>query len=97
MSKIRLGINGFGRIGRLVLRATTERDDVEVVAINDPGFPDMEYMSYILKYDTVHGQFKGSVEAADKGICVNGKKIAVFNLLEPATIPWGEYNVDVVI
>jgi len=97
MSKIRLGINGFGRIGRLVLRAATRRDDVEVVAINDPGFPDMDYMSYILKYDTVHGRFNGTVEDCEGGIIVNGNKINVYNSMDPATIPWGENNVDVVV
>lgn len=97
MSKIRLGINGFGRIGRLVLRATCQRDDVQVVAINDPGFPDMEYMSYILKYDTVHGKFDGTTEPTEGGILVNGNKINVYNLMDPASIPWGENEVDVVI
>lgn len=94
--KIRLGINGFGRIGRLVLRATIGRDDVEVVAINDPAFTDMAYMSYIFKFDSIHGRFKGEVEATDGGILVNGKKINVYNEMEPARIPWGANDVDVV-
>lgn len=93
----KLGINGFGRIGRLVLRATLERKDVEVVAINDPAFTDMEYMAYIFKYDSIHGQFKGTVEAAEGGFIVNGKKIAVYNLMKPAEIPWGKHGVDVVV
>ena len=97
MSKLRLGINGFGRIGRLVLRAAVKRSDVEVVAINDPGFPDMNYMCYILKYDTMHGRFEGTAEPAEGGILVNGKKINVYNLMDPATIPWKENEVDVVI
>ena len=74
MEKIRLGINGFGRIGRLVVRLAAERPDVEVVAINDPGFPDMNYIAYIFRYDTVHGQFKGEVSACEEGIIVNGNK-----------------------
>lgn len=97
MSKLRLGINGFGRIGRLVLRAAVKRGDVEVVAINDPGFPDMNYMCYILKYDTMHGRFEGTAEPAEGGILVNGSKINVYNLMDPAAIPWGENDVDVVV
>lgn len=97
MSKIRIGINGFGRIGRLVLRAAVKRGDVEVVAINDPGFPDMNYMCYILKYDTMHGRFEGTAEPAEGGILVNGSKINVYNLMDPAAIPWGENDVDVVV
>lgn len=97
MSKLRLGINGFGRIGRLVLRAAVKRGDVEVVAINDPGFPDMNYMCYILGYDTMHGRFEGTAEPAEGGILVNGSKINVYNLMDPAAIPWGENDVDVVV
>ena len=97
MEKIRLGINGFGRIGRLVVRLAAERPDVEVVTINDPGFPDMNYMAYIFRYDTVHGQFKGEVSACEEGIIVNGNKIRVYNLTDPASIPWGEHKVDVVV
>lgn len=97
MSKLRLGINGFGRIGRLVLRAAVKRGDVEVVAINDPGFPDMNYMCYILKYDTMHGRFEGTAEPAEGGILVNGDKISVYNLMDPASIPWGSHEVDVVV
>ena len=97
MSKIRIGINGFGRIGRLVLRAAVKRGDVEVVAINDPGFPDMNYMCYILKYDTMHGRFEGTCEPTEGGIIVNGDKISVYNLMDPASIPWGSHEVDVVV
>ena len=96
MATIKVGINGFGRIGRLVLRASLKRDDVEVVAINDPAFTDMAYMSYIFRYDTVHGRFNGSVEPTEGGVLVNGKKIAVFNETVPANIPWGKLGVDVV-
>ncbi|MBR5250599.1 MAG: type I glyceraldehyde-3-phosphate dehydrogenase [Clostridia bacterium] len=96
MEKIKVGINGFGRIGRLVLRASMQYEDVEVVAINDPAFTDMEYMSYILRYDTVHGRFNGTVEPTEGGIIVNGKKIAVYNEMTPQSIPWGKHEVDVV-
>ncbi len=97
MAKLRIGINGFGRIGRIVLRAAVKRGDVDVVAINDPGFPDMSYMCYILKYDTMHGRFEGTAEPTEGGILVNGRKINVYNLMDPATIPWKENEVDVVI
>lgn len=96
MKQTRIGINGFGRIGRLVLRASLESKDISVVAINDPGFPDMDYMAYIFKYDTVHGHFNGTVEATDGGIIVNGKKIAVYAMTDPAKIPWGTHEVEVV-
>ena len=96
MNNIKVGINGFGRIGRLVLRASMQYDDVEVVAINDPAFTDMEYMCYILRYDTVHGRFKGTIEPTEGGIVVNGKKISVYNEMTPANVPWGKHDVDVV-
>ena len=96
MKNVRVGINGFGRIGRLVLRASMAYDDVEVVAINDPAFTDMAYMCYILRYDTVHGRFNGTIEPTEGGIIVNGKKIAVYNETVPANIPWGKHDVDVV-
>ena len=70
----KIGINGFGRIGRLTFRAALTHDDVEVVALNDP-FMNPEYMAYMLKYDSVHGKFPGTVEAYDGGLIVNGKKI----------------------
>lgn len=72
-----VGINGFGRIGRLVTRAAFEHDDVQVKAINDP-FIDLEYMVYMFKYDSTHGKFKGTVEAKDGKLVINGKEIRVF-------------------
>lgn len=96
MKQVKVGINGFGRIGRLVLRISLETKDISVVAINDPGFPDMDYMAYIFKYDTVHGQFKGTVEPCEGGIMVNGRKIAVYAMTDPSQIPWGAHNIDVV-
>ncbi|MDD4291422.1 MAG: type I glyceraldehyde-3-phosphate dehydrogenase [Clostridia bacterium] len=97
MNKVRIGINGFGRIGRLVLRHCTKRDDVEVVAINAPGFSELEYACYIFKYDTVHGHFDGEVEPCEGGIKVNGKKIAVYKDTVPENVPWKDHNVDVVV
>ncbi|MDR0697277.1 MAG: type I glyceraldehyde-3-phosphate dehydrogenase [Christensenellaceae bacterium] len=87
MSKIKIGINGFGRIGRLIFRACIERGDVDVVGINDP-FVDAEYMVYMLKYDSVHGKFNGKTEAKDGKFFVNGKSIAVFAEKDPTSIDW---------
>jgi len=92
---IKIGINGFGRIGRLVLRAASLRDDVEVVAINDP-FIDLDYMVYMFKYDTIHGRFNGTVEAKGGKLLVNGKEIAVFNEKSPEDIKWGSVGTEVV-
>jgi glyceraldehyde 3-phosphate dehydrogenase len=89
-----IGINGFGRIGRLVLRATLERDDVKVTHINDP-FIDLEYMVcssdkvYMLRYDSTHGRFKGTIEVKDGSLWVNGNKIVVTDSKDPGAIPWG--------
>eukprot|EP00195_Chlamydomonas_chlamydogama_P006260 CAMPEP_0202893434 /NCGR_PEP_ID=MMETSP1392-20130828/3011_1 /ASSEMBLY_ACC=CAM_ASM_000868 /TAXON_ID=225041 /ORGANISM="Chlamydomonas chlamydogama, Strain SAG 11-48b" /LENGTH=367 /DNA_ID=CAMNT_0049577769 /DNA_START=138 /DNA_END=1241 /DNA_ORIENTATION=+ len=94
--KIKIGINGYGRIGRLVHRATLTRPDVEVVAINDP-FIDTEYMAYMMKYDSVHGQFPGKVEGSKEGFFVQGKKIATFDKSDPTQIPWGSVGADYVV
>jgi len=94
--KIKVGINGFGRIGRLVLRSTLGRKDVEVVAINDP-FIDNEYMAYMFKYDSVHRVWPGKVENTSDGLVIDGKKIKGFAMSDPATIPWKEAGVDYVI
>jgi len=91
MAKVRIGINGFGRIGRLVCRAAIEKG-VDVVAINDP-FMSPDYMVYQFKYDSVHGQFKGTVEAKDGKLIINGKAIEVFHCREPADIPWSDAKV----
>ena len=92
---IKVGINGFGRIGRLVFRAGIDRNDIEFLGINDPGMtPD--YMAYMLKYDTMHGQFKGTIEYDDESITVNGKKIMVYAKFKPEEIPWGELGVEYV-
>nr|WP_317356634.1 type I glyceraldehyde-3-phosphate dehydrogenase [uncultured Tyzzerella sp.] len=93
---IKVGINGFGRIGRLVFRASIERDNLEVVAINDP-FIDLEYMVYMLKYDSVHGKFNGEVSVKGDKLVVNGKEITVFQCMNPEEIAWGEAGVEYVV
>jgi glyceraldehyde 3-phosphate dehydrogenase len=93
---IKVGINGFGRIGRLAFRAACERDDIEVVGINDP-FIDVDYMVYMTKYDSVHGRFKGEVSAADGKLVVNGKAIAVFAERNPADIGWASCGADYIV
>ena len=95
MEKIKIGINGFGRIGRLVFRATTERDDVQVVAIND--LLDVDYMAYMLQYDTTHGRFNGTVEVKDGMLVVNGNKIRVTSEKDPANLKWNEAGADYVV
>ena len=93
---IKVGINGFGRIGRLAFRAACARDDMEVVGINDP-FIDLDYMVYMTKYDSVHGRFDGEVSTAGGKLIVNGKEIAVFAERNPADIGWGACGADYVV
>ena len=93
---IKLGINGFGRIGRLVMRASLERDNVDVVAVNDP-FIDLEYMKYMLTYDTVHGKLNADVKIEGNNLVVDGKVIKVFNFKDPHEIPWKEAGVEYVV
>ncbi len=95
MAKIKVGINGFGRIGRLAFRASLQRNDMEVVAIND--LIDVDYMSYMLRYDTIHGKFNGTVEVKDGKLVVNGKAIRVTAEKDPANLKWNEVGVDYVI
>jgi len=92
---VKVGINGFGRIGRLAFRYAMSRDDVQVVAINDP-FVDLEYMVYMLKYDSVHGRFKGEIKIEGDKLCVNGKKVAVHACMNPQDIPWAKDGVEYV-
>ncbi|MGI6239803.1 MAG: type I glyceraldehyde-3-phosphate dehydrogenase [Christensenellales bacterium] len=92
---IKVGINGFGRIGRLVFRASIARKDIEVVAINDLITPD--YMAYMLKYDTVHGRFDGEVSSTDDALIVNGRKIRVTAERNPADINWGAVGAEYVV
>lgn len=91
---IKVGINGFGRIGRIVFRAAQKRSDIEIVAIND--LLDVEYMAYMLKYDSTHGRFDGTVEVKDGKLIVNGKTIRVTAERDPANLKWNEVGVDVV-
>ncbi len=93
---IKVGINGFGRIGNLSFQAALEKEGVEVVAVNDP-FIAPDYMAYMTKYDTAHGRFKGTVEAKDDKLIVNGKEIQVYNEMDPHNIPWGEIGVEYVL
>ena len=94
---IKIGINGFGRIGRLVFRVAVANPDVfEVVGVNDP-FIDTDYMAYMTKYDTIHGRFDGVAESKDGKFFVNGKQINVFDKKDPAEIPWGTVGADYVV
>ena len=95
MSKIKVGINGFGRIGRLAFRVAVERQDIQVVGIND--LIDVDYMAYMLKYDSTHGQFKGTVEVKDGNLVVNGNSIRVTAEKNPANLKWGEIGADYII
>ncbi len=94
MSKVKLGINGFGRIGRIVFRETFNRDNVEVVAIND--LLDVDHLAYLLKYDSVHGRFTGKVEVKDGQLFVNDRKIRVTAEKDPSTLKWDEAGAEVV-
>ena len=93
---IKVGINGFGRIGRLVFRASVNNPEIEVVGINDP-FIDVDYMVYMLKYDTVHGRFKGTAEAKDGKLVVNGKAIATFAQKSPKDIGWASCGAEYIV
>lgn len=93
---VKMGINGFGRIGRLVFRAAINNPNVEVKGINDP-FIDLEYMKYMLTYDTVHGRFEGTIDTSNGKLVVNGKEIAVFAEKDPTAIAWGACGADYVV
>ena len=96
MSKIKIGINGFGRIGRLVFRAAMSKaDEIEVVGIND--LIDVDYMAYMLRYDTMHGQFKGTIEVKDGKLVVNGHAIRVTAEKDPANLKWDEVGAEYVV
>ncbi|KQC29362.1 type I glyceraldehyde-3-phosphate dehydrogenase [Flagellimonas eckloniae] len=94
MSNLKIGINGFGRIGRLVFRATVKRDNVDVVAIND--LLDVEHLAYLLEYDSVHGRFDGTVEVKDGNLIVNGKTIRITAERDPKNLKWDEVGADIV-
>ena len=90
---VKIGINGFGRIGKLTFQAALEKGEVEVVSVNDP-FVAADYMAYMLKYDTIHGKFQGEVKAEEGKLIVNGKEIKVYNEMDPKNIPWGADGVE---
>lgn len=92
---IKVGINGFGRIGRMVFRAAAARKDIEIVGIND--LLDVDYLAYMLKYDSVHGRFAGSVEVVDGKLIVNGKSIRITAERDPANLAWGDIGAEVVV
>lgn len=93
---IKIGINGFGRIGKLTFQAALNKEEVEIVAVNDP-FVTADYMAYMLKYDSVHGKFKGEVIGEENTLTINGKSIKVYNEMDPKDIPWGELGVEYVL
>lgn len=93
---VKIGINGFGRIGKLTFQAALSKKEVEVVSINDP-FITADYMAYMLKYDTIHGRFNGEVKGEDGKLIINGKEIKVYNEMDPKNIPWGNDGVEYVL
>ncbi|MFO7657061.1 MAG: type I glyceraldehyde-3-phosphate dehydrogenase [Bacteroidales bacterium] len=95
MTKIKVGINGFGRIGRLVFRASLNNPNIEVVGIND--LIDVNYMAYMLRYDTIHGQFKGSIDIKDGKLIINGNPIRVTAEKDPANLKWGDIGAEYVV
>ena len=94
MEKLKVGINGFGRIGRMVFRAASEREDVEIVAIND--LLELDHLVYLLKYDSVHGNFKGTVEVVDNQLVVNGKQVRITAERDPRNLKWDAVGATVV-
>src|SRR6476469_305839 len=95
MSTVKVAINGFGRIGRLVFRQIYNMEGIEVVAINDLTSP--KVLAHLLKYDSAQGRFEGKVTSSENSILVNGEEIKIYAQKDPAQIPWGTHNVDVVI
>ena len=92
---VKVGINGFGRIGRLVFRAAVNNPNIEIVGINDLITPD--YMAYMLKYDTIHGRFEGTVDYTENSLIVNGKSIRVTAEKDPANLRWNEVGAEYVV
>ncbi|KAK2749565.1 hypothetical protein FQN55_003265 [Onygenales sp. PD_40] len=93
---VKVGINGFGRIGRIVFRNAAEHNDIEIVAVNDP-FIETKYAAYMLKYDSTHGQFKGDIQVSGQNLIVNGKTIRIYQERDPANIPWAETGAEYVV
>ena len=95
MSKVKIGINGFGRIGRLVFRVAVDKPNIEVVGIND--LLDVDYIAYMLKYDSTHGRFNGTVEVKDGNLVVNGQTIRVTAERNPADLKWSDVGAEYVV
>lgn len=93
---VKVGINGFGRIGRIVFRNAVEHQDIDIVSVNDP-FIEPEYAAYMLKYDSTHGVFKGDIQVSGKNLIVNGKEITFYTERDPANIPWSEKGAEYVV
>lgn len=93
---VKVGINGFGRIGRIVFRNAVEHQDIDIVAVNDP-FIEPKYAAYMLKYDSTHGQFKGEIEVKDDALIINGKTVKFYTERDPASIPWGESGAHYIV
>ncbi|KAI6929044.1 Glyceraldehyde-3-phosphate, partial [Hortaea werneckii] len=93
---VKVGINGFGRIGRIVFRNAVEHPDIDIVACNDP-FIEPHYAAYMLKYDSTHGVFKGSIEIDGQNLIVNGKKVRFHMEKDPAAIPWSETGAEYIV
>ena len=93
---VKVGINGFGRIGRLVFRAALEKEGVDVVAVNDP-FIDINYMKYMLTYDSIHGKFNADIKIEGNNLIVNGNKVIVYNFKDPSEIPWSEAGAEYIV
>ncbi|KAJ9143560.1 Glyceraldehyde-3-phosphate dehydrogenase [Coniochaeta hoffmannii] len=93
---VKVGINGFGRIGRIVFRNAVEHDDVQIVAVNDP-FIEPHYAAYMLKYDSTHGNFKGEVSVDGSDLIVNGKKVKFYTERDPANIPWKDTGAEYIV
>lgn len=95
MSVPKIGVNGFGRIGRLVTRAAFKKNNAQIVAINDP-FMDLDYLIYLLKYDSVHGRFDGTIEKDGNHLKINGKKVQITSEKDPSSIKWGDAGADII-
>ncbi|KAK4184872.1 hypothetical protein QBC35DRAFT_505006 [Podospora australis] len=93
---VKVGINGFGRIGRIVFRNAVEHDDIEIVAVNDP-FIEPKYAEYMLKYDSTHGNFKGTIEVSGSDLIVNGKKVKFYTERDPSAIPWKDTGAEYIV